>query len=93
MRAIWNGVVVAESDQVVALEGNYYFPSSSIRKQYFEESTHHSVCGWKGTASYFDIVVGGERNDHGAWYYPEVSEAAKEIKGMIGFWKGVEVAE
>lgn len=93
MRAIWNGVVLAESDQVVALEGNYYFPPSSVLKQYLEESSHQTVCGWKGIASYFNIVVNGKRNNNGAWHYPEVSDAAKEIQGMIAFWQGVEVAE
>jgi len=92
-KAIWNGKVLAESEDLVNIEGNYYFPESSINKEYLNSSDTHSVCPWKGTASYYSITVDGEENKDAAWYYPEVSELAKHIKGHVAFWKGVEVSE
>jgi uncharacterized protein (DUF427 family) len=93
MKAIWKGKVLAESDDTIAVEGNEYFPPDSINTEYFQPSETHTVCGWKGTASYYDIVVDGEINGDAAWYYPETKEAAREIEGYIAFWKGVEVTE
>ncbi len=93
MKAIWNNEVIAESNETVVVEGNHYFPPSSIKKEFFEDSSNHSVCPWKGTASYFSIKVNGEENVDAAWYYPETSELAKNIKGYIAFWKGVKVED
>lgn len=90
-RAIWNGTVLAESDQVKIVEGNYYFPPDSIYRQYFKENTTHTTCPWKGVASYYDIVVNGQVNPGAAWYYPSPKEAAQHIQGYIAFWKGVTV--
>lgn len=90
-KAIWNGVVLAESEDGVVVEGNYYFPKTSINCEYFQESSKETVCHWKGTANYYDIVVDGEINAAAAWYYEEPFEAAKEIKDHIAFWGGVEV--
>jgi uncharacterized protein (DUF427 family) len=90
-RAIWNGVVLAESVNCEVVEGNQYFPSDAIKQEYFQPSNTHTVCGWKGTASYYDIVVEGQVNQDAAWYYPEPKEAAKNIKGYIAFWRGVKV--
>ena len=91
MKATWNGTVLAESDDTVAVEGNQYFPADSIRREHFRESSTHTVCPWKGTASYYDVVVGGETNKDAAWYYPEPKDAAKEIKDRVAFWRGVKV--
>ena len=90
-KAIWNGQVIAESDNTVNIEGNQYFPQDSIKKEFFKESETTSVCAWKGTASYYNVEVDGEVNKDAAWYYPEVSELAKAIKGHVAFWKGVKV--
>ena len=90
-RALWNGVVLAESGRCEVVEGNQYFPPAAIRREYFKPSDTHTVCGWKGTASYCDIVVNGEVNKDAAWYYPEPKDAAKQIKGYIAFWRGVTV--
>ena len=91
MKAIWNGEIIAESDDTVVVEGNHYFPPSSIKKEYFKETSTHTVCPWKGTASYFSLEVNGEENTDAAWYYPETSELAKNIKGYVAFWNGVKV--
>lgn len=93
MKAIWNGAVLAESDNTVVVEGNHYFPADSINKAYFKGSELHTVCPWKGTASYYTIDVDGKENKDAAWYYPDTKEAADKIKGMIAFWKRVEVTE
>lgn len=90
-KAIWKGVVLAESDRCEVVEGNYCFPPESINRQYFKESNTHTTCSWKGVASYYDIVVDGEVNKDAAWYYPSPKEAAKRIKGYVAFWKGVKV--
>lgn len=90
-RATWNGVVIAESGDTVVVEGNHYFPESSVDAKYLESSTSHTVCGWKGTASYYDVVVDGDRARDAAWFYPEPSQAASAIKGRIAFWRGVKV--
>lgn len=93
MKAIWNGQVLAESEDTVVVEGNHYFPHETINKEYFKPSDTHTVCPWKGTASYYTIEVDGNKNTDAAWYYPEVSELAKAIKGYVAFWKGVEVVQ
>ena len=89
MKAIWNDTVLAESDDTVVVEGNHYFPAASLREEYFRESDHHSVCPWKGTASYYDVVVGDAVNAQAAWYYPQPKDAAAQIAGRVAFWKGV----
>ncbi len=91
-KATWNGTVIAESDETVVVEGNHYFPPSAIKAEYFEQISATSVCPWKGTASYYDIVIDGDRNAGAAWYYPEPKKAAKEITDHVAFWKGVEVS-
>lgn len=91
MKAIWRGVTLAESDKTIVVEDNHYFPRQSIRLEYFQDSSTHTKCSWKGIASYFDIVVNGEFNRDAAWYYPEPTEAAAKIRNYIAFWKGVEV--
>jgi len=93
MKAIWNETVLAESDDTILVEGNHYFPAESIDKQYFQPSQTHSVCGWKGTASYYDVVVNGDTNKDAAWYYPDCKPEAKNIEGRVAFWKGVKVTE
>lgn len=92
MKAVWQGVTLAESDKTIIVEGNHYFPPDSVDRQYFEESDVHTTCPWKGVASYYDIVVDGERNQAGAWYYPEPLEAAAQIRDYVAFWHGVSVA-
>jgi uncharacterized protein (DUF427 family) len=91
MRAIWNGKVLAESDATVVVEGNHYFPRESLVSSYFVASDTHTVCPWKGTASYFTIVVDGRTNLDAAWYYPTPKEAAVQIENRVAFWRGVEV--
>ncbi len=91
MKAIWNGKVLAESDDTVVVEGNHYFPRESVNEEFFEESATHTTCPWKGEASYFNVVAGGQVNKDAAWYYPEPKDAAKEIKDRVAFWKGVKV--
>jgi uncharacterized protein (DUF427 family) len=91
MKAIWKGTVLAESDRTEVVENNQYFPPDAIRKEYFKPSDTHSVCPWKGTASYYTVEVDGARNEDAAWYYPQASEKAKNIEGYVAFWKGVEV--
>jgi uncharacterized protein (DUF427 family) len=91
MKATWKGAVLAESDETVVVEGNHYFPAASIKKEHFRESETHTVCPWKGTASYYDVVVGGELNKDAAWYYPQPKDAAKEIKDRVAFWRGVKI--
>ncbi len=91
MKAIWNGHIIAESENTIVVEGNHYFPPDALKKEFFEESATHTTCGWKGVASYFSIVVGEEKNKDAAWYYPEPKDAAKNIKGYVAFWRGVKV--
>lgn len=90
-RAIWNGQVLASSDDTVVVEGNHYFPPDSVHMQYFKPSDTHTICGWKGTASYYTIEVGGEQNIDSAWYYPDPMEKALHIRDYIAFWRGVKV--
>ena len=91
MRTVWKKITLAESDETIVVEGNNYFPPDSINRVYFEDSDTHTHCSWKGQASYYDIVVDGERNEDAAWYYPEPKEKAAKIKDHVAFWKGVEV--
>lgn len=91
MRAIWRGAVLAESDDTVVVEGNHYFPEEALRREHFRPSATHTTCGWKGVASYFDVVVGDDVNRDAAWYYPEPKEAAASIRGRVAFWRGVTV--
>jgi uncharacterized protein (DUF427 family) len=91
MKAIWNGAVLAESDDTIVVEGNHYFPPSSIRTEHFKPSDTHTTCGWKGIASYYAVEANGARNPDAAWFYPQPKEAAKEIAGRVAFWKGVQV--
>lgn len=91
MKALWNGATLAESDGTIVVEGNHYFPPDSIKSEYFKPSDTHTVCGWKGTASYYDVVVDGEVNKDAAWYYPSAKDAAKNIENYVAFWKGVKV--
>lgn len=90
-RATWNGAVLAESDAFEVVEGNVYFPPAAVRSEYFKPSETHTVCGWKGTASYYTLVVDGAENPDAAWYYPEPKDAAANIAGHVAFWKGVKV--
>jgi len=90
-KAVWNGAVLAESERCQEVEGNQYFPPEAIRREYLQPSATHTVCGWKGTASYYDVVVDGRRNADAAWYYPEPKTAAANITGWVAFWRGVVV--
>ena len=89
--ASWNGLVVAESDDIVTVEGNAYFPREAVRADVLRPSDHHTLCPWKGTASYYDLEVEGRVNKDAVWYYPTPKDAAKEIRGRVAFWHGVEV--
>jgi uncharacterized protein (DUF427 family) len=91
MKAVWNGAVLAESDHTEVVEGNHYFPPESLARQYFKDSSLHTECPWKGTASYYDVVVGDKVNAGAAWYYPAPKPAAQNIAGHVAFWKGVQV--
>ena len=91
MKAIWNNTVIAESDDTEVVDGNHYFPAGSIMKEFFRDNSDTSVCGWKGTANYYDIVVNGETNSGAAWYYADPKPEAANIKGRVAFWKGVTV--
>lgn len=92
--AIWNGKVLAqaESGEVQRVEGNVYFPPGKVERAFLKPSDTHTVCGWKGTASYYDVVVDGQVNKDAAWYYPDAKDAAKHVQGFVAFWKGVEVS-
>ncbi|HEY0025070.1 MAG TPA: DUF427 domain-containing protein [Longimicrobium sp.] len=87
--ATWNGVVIAESDAYEVVEGNVYFPPGAVRREHLRPSETHTVCGWKGTASYYTVVVDGQENVDAAWYYPEPKDAAQKIAGHVAFWKGI----
>ena len=91
VEAVWNGAVIARSDDTVVVEGNHYFPRASVDAAVLKPSATTSVCGWKGTASYHSIEVDGKINTDAAWYYPEPKSAAAEITDRIAFWKGVQV--
>jgi len=90
-RAIWNGTVLAESDRCEVVEGNQYFPPDAVKRAHLRTSDTHTVCPWKGTASYYDVVVDGQTNRDAAWYYPAPKDAARNIKDHVAFWRGVKV--
>ncbi len=90
-RAVWNGATIAESDDVVVVEGNTYFPASSVKSAHMKPSAHQTVCGWKGNCSYYDVVVGAETNRDAAWEYKDPKPAASNIRGRVAFWRGVKV--
>jgi uncharacterized protein (DUF427 family) len=90
-KATWNGAVIADSDRCEVVEGNSYFPPDAIRREHLKESSTHTTCPWKGEASYYDVVVGGQVNKDAAWYYAEPKTAANDIKGYVAFWRGVKV--
>ena len=90
-KATWNGTVLAESDRTEVVEGNQYFPPDAVKREYLKPSATHTTCPWKGIASYYDVVVNGETNHDAAWYYPEPTEAARNIKNHVAFWRGVKV--
>jgi uncharacterized protein (DUF427 family) len=92
MQARWNGAVIASSDDIETLEGNAYFPADALAAEHVRPSSHTSVCGWKGTAHYYDVVVNGEVNANAAWFYPDPKPEAEAIRGRVAFWKGVQVS-
>jgi uncharacterized protein (DUF427 family) len=92
-RAIWNGAVIAESEDTVKVEGNHYFPLDSVKREYLVESDTHTVCPWKGVASYYALEVDGERNSDAAWYYPHPTPFARKIRGRVAFWRGVKIVQ
>ena len=92
-RALWNGAVIAESEAFELVEGNVYFPPEAVDRRYLQPSATHTECGWKGTASYYDVAVDGAVNKDAAWYYPSPKEAAAQIAGYVAFWKGVTVEQ
>jgi uncharacterized protein (DUF427 family) len=91
MKAIWKGVVIAESDDTVVVEGNHYFPASALKREYVTFSNHRTSCPWKGQASYYSLVVDGELNPEAAWFYPDPKPEAAMVKDRVAFWKGVQV--
>jgi uncharacterized protein (DUF427 family) len=100
MKAIWNNTVIAEApnEDLIRIEGNWYFPPSAMKKEYFKDSDHKTICVWKGEASYFDVVVDSQTNDFGAWYYPEpkdgsIERVKKDFTDYVAFWNGITVAE
>jgi uncharacterized protein (DUF427 family) len=90
-KAIWEGTVLAESNQTIEVEGNQYFPPAAVKREFFKPNDQHTTCPWKGLASYYDIEVKGKRNPSAAWFYPEPKPEAKHIKDYVAFWKGVKV--
>ena len=92
-KAIWNGKVIAESDETIMVEGNHYFPPETVNKEFFQDSRTNTVCSWKGVASYYTVSVDGQDNPDAAWYYPEPSDAAGNIRDYVAFWRGVEVVD
>lgn len=93
MKAIWNGEILAESNDTTVVENNHYFPPNSVNKDFFSTSETKTICPWKGTASYYNITVDGKENSDAAWYYPDPKNAAEEIRDKVAFWKGVQVTE
>jgi uncharacterized protein (DUF427 family) len=91
MKAIWNGSVIAESDDIVMVEGNAYFPAASLKREFIVPSDHHTICGWKGQASYHSVQVGDQLNRDAVWYYPDPKPAAAEVRDRVAFWRGVQV--
>lgn len=100
MKATWNNTVIADApkEDLIRIEGNWYFPPTSVKKEYFATSDHHTTCFWKGEASYYDVVVDGDTNDFGAWYYPKpmdgsIEKVKKDFTDYVAFWNGIEVTE
>ena len=93
MKATWNGALIAQSDDTVLVEGNHYFPESSLDRRYVTFSNHRTTCAWKGQAQYYSLLVDGELNADAVWYYPEPKPEAEMVKGRVAFWKGVKVEE
>lgn len=91
VRAVWNGEVIAESDETIIVEGNHYFPPESVRREYLQNSERHTTCHWKGVASYYDVEVDGKVASGGAFYYPDAKRRAKQIENYVAFWRGVRV--
>jgi len=91
VRAVWNGQLLAESDDTTVVEGNHYFPAASLRKEHFQPSSTHTTCAWKGVASYYDVVVDGRVNRDAAWYYADPTPEAAAVRGRVAFWKGIRV--
>ena len=91
MKATWNGVVIAESDDTVVVEGNHYFPESALKRAFFTFSNHKPMCAWKGQASYLSLLINGEMHPEAAWFYPDPKPEAEEIRGRVAFWKDVKV--
>jgi len=91
MKAIWQGITIADSNHTIVVEGNHYFPPDSVNMEYLVPSKTTTVCPWKGVASYYSIKVGGKLNKDACWYYPDTKNAAKNIRGYLAFWRGVEV--
>jgi uncharacterized protein (DUF427 family) len=88
---MWNGAVIAQSDDIEIVEGNVYFSADGVNREYLQESNTHTLCPWKGTASYYHLAVNGKTNPDAAWYYPEPKSAAKNVKDRVAFWHGVTV--
>ena len=93
MKAIWNGQIIAESNDTIVVEGNHYFPAETLNKAFLQESDTHTTCPWKGVASYHTLVVDGQTNKDAVWHYPNTKDAAKQIEGRFAFWRGVQVVE
>ena len=100
MKATWKNEVIAEApkEDLIRIEGNWYFPPTALNRQFFKDSDHHTTCMWKGEASYFDVVVDGTTNDFGAWYYPlpkdgSVARVQQDFANYVAFWNGIEVTE
>lgn len=93
MKAVWKGRTIAESDDTVVVEGNHYFPESALKREFTTFSNHKTMCPWKGEASYLSLLVDGEMNENAVWYYADPSDAARQIKGRVAFWKGVQVTD
>ncbi len=91
MKAIWNNTVIAESDDTVVVDGYHYFPLAALNMAHFRPAPQTTVCGWKGTANYYDVTVNGETNPGAAWFYAEPNAAAAAVRGRVGFWRGVKV--
>jgi uncharacterized protein (DUF427 family) len=100
MKAIWKNIIVAEApkEELIRIEGSWYFPPSSLKREYFKESEHRTICHWKGEAYYYDVVAGGQTNEFGAWYYPHpkdgsIERVKKDFTNYVAFWNGIEVSE
>ncbi|MBK6568454.1 DUF427 domain-containing protein [Candidatus Aalborgicola defluviihabitans] len=91
MKATWNNTLIAESDDIVTVEGNSYFPESALKREYITFSNHKTSCAWKGQASYYSLIVNGDLNIDAAWYYPDPKPEAEAVRGRVAFWKGVKV--